>query len=209
MTSRGVYIAFEGGEGSGKSTQASLLARQLDAAVTREPGGTALGQRLRALLLDSEGLALGARAEALMMAADRAQHIDEVVRPTLEAGRHVVSDRTFYSSLAYQGAGRGLGIDQVADLNRWATNGCVPDLVVLLTVASTTAAGRLGRSLDRIEQAGERFHRVVNETFAELAAADPERWIVIDASGSIDEVAESVHQLVGEAMDTLTLGALR
>ncbi len=191
-----LYIVFEGGEGSGKSTQARILAERLDAVLTREPGGTPLGARLRALLLHTkeadEGVSIGARAEALMMAADRAQHIDDVVRPALAAGRHVVSDRSAYSSMAYQGGGRQLGIDAIGRLSDWAIDGQWPDVVVVLDVDSDTAGQRLDRSLDRIEQAGDEFHKRVAGAFTEMAAADPERWLVVDGHGSIDEVAEAV-----------------
>lgn len=182
------YIAFEGGEASGKTTQGRLLAERLGAVLTREPGGTPLGARLRELLLNTEDVALGARAEALMMAADRAQHLDEVVRPALDSGRHVVSDRSLYSSMAYQGAGRQLGVQAIAELNDWAVDQRRPDVVVLLTVPDTVAAGRLDRSLDRIESAGAEFHQRVAEAFVEMAAAEPDRWLVIDGTGSVDEV---------------------
>lgn len=191
-----MYIAFEGGEGSGKSTQARLLGDRLDALVTREPGGTALGARLRELLLDSYDLNIGSRAEALMMAADRAQHIDEVIRPALAAGRHVVSDRTVFSSMAYQGGGRELGIEAIGAVNDWAIDTQWPDVVVLLRADPDQVKERLNRSLDRIEQAGDRFHQLVLDAFDKMAAADPERWVVIDADGTIDEVAELVWQAV-------------
>ncbi len=182
------YIAFEGGEGSGKTTQARLLAARLGAVLTREPGGTPLGGRLRELLLNTEDVALGARAEALMMAADRAQHLEEIVLPALASGQHVVSDRSLYSSMAYQGAGRQLGIDAIASLNDWAIDQRRPDVVVLLTVPTDVSGERLDRSLDRIELAGADFHRRVGDAFVEMAAAEPQRWLVIDGTGSIDEV---------------------
>ncbi len=182
------YIAFEGGEGSGKTTQTRLLAARLGAVLTREPGGTPLGGRLRELLLNTEDVALGARAEALMMAADRAQHLEEIVLPALASGQHVVSDRSLYSSMAYQGAGRQLGIDAIASLNDWAIDQRRPDVVVLLTVPTDVSGERLDRSLDRIELAGADFHRRVGDAFVEMAAAEPQRWLVIDGTGSIDEV---------------------
>ncbi len=182
------YIAFEGGEGSGKTTQARLLSERLGALLTREPGGTALGGRLRELLLNTDDVALGSRAEALMMAADRAQHLEEVVLPTLAAGRHVVSDRSLYSSMAYQGAGRQLGIEAIATLNDWAIDGRRPDVVVLLTVPGTVSAQRLDRSLDRIESAGEAFHTRVADAFVEMAEGEPDRWMVVDGTGTVDEV---------------------
>lgn len=189
-----VYIAFEGGEGSGKSTQASLLAERLDAVLTREPGGTGLGSRLRELLLNTTDVPIGARSEALMMAADRAQHLDQVVLPALASGRHVVSDRSAFSSMAYQGGGRELGVDRIQQLNDFAIDGRWPDVVVLLTVPADAARSRLDRDLDRIEQAGEGFHQRVVDAFTEMAAADPDRWVIVNGEGSIDEVAERVWQ---------------
>lgn len=191
-----VYIAFEGGEGSGKSTQASVLAERLGAVLTREPGGTGLGARLRELLLNTTDVGIGPRSEALMMAADRAQHLDEVVVPALAAGRHVVSDRTAYSSMAYQGGGRKLGIDTIHRLNDFAVDGRWPDIVVLLTVPADAARSRLDRDLDRIEQAGDGFHQRVLDAFTAMAAADPERWLIVDGHGSIHEVADRVWQAV-------------
>ncbi len=190
------YIAFEGGEGSGKSTQAAVLAERLDALLTREPGGTGLGTRLRELLLNTTDVAIGARSEALLMAADRAQHVDEIVVPTLAAGRHVVSDRSAYSSMAYQGGGRKLGIDTIQRLSEFAIGGRWPDIVVLLTVPADAARSRLDRDLDRIEQAGDGFHQRVVDAFAEMAAADPQRWLVVDGRGSVEEVADRVWAAV-------------
>ena len=191
-----LYIAFEGGEGSGKSTQASLLAERLDAVLTREPGGTELGARLRELLLNTANVSIGARSEALMMAADRAQHLDEVVVPALTAGRHVVSDRTAYSSMAYQGGGRKLGIATIQRLNDFAVDGRWPDIVVLLTVPAADARARLDRDLDRIEQAGDGFHQRVVDAFADMATADPGRWVVVDGQGTVEAVAEQVWAAV-------------
>lgn len=195
------FIAFEGGEGCGKTTQAARLAGVLGAVLTREPGGTPLGERLRALLLAPETGDVEPRAEALLMAADRAQHVATVVRPALAAGRHVVTDRFAGSSLAYQGYGRGLPLDEVAQLSRWATDGIWPDLVVFLDVAADVAASRLGEDLDRFEQAGGGFHYRVSQGFRELAAGEPERWVVIDGSGSVDEVADAVRIAVAERLD--------
>ena len=182
------YIAFEGGEGSGKTTQARLLAERLGAVLTREPGGTALGGRLRELLLNTDDVALGSRAEALMMAADRAQHLEEIVLPTLAGGRHVVSDRSLYSSMAYQGAGRELGVEAIATLNDWAVDERRPDVVILLAVPGTVSAQRLDRSLDRIESAGDEFHQRVAKAFIDMAEAERQRWLVVDGTGPVDEV---------------------
>ena len=184
------YIAFEGGEGSGKSTQAALLAKRLDAVLTREPGGTDLGKRLRELLLDADTIGLSPRAEALMMAADRAQHLDEVVVPSLVAGHHVVSDRSAYSSMAYQGGGRELGLETIRVLNELAVGGRWPDLVVMLRVDREVASGRLDRALDRFEREDEAFHHRVATAFDQMAADDPDRWLVVDGQGTVAEVAD-------------------
>ncbi len=201
-----LYIAFEGGEGSGKSTQARLLAKRLferdgeTPVVTHEPGATALGQQLRQLLLGVDQAPLGPRAETLMMAADRAQHMVEVVRPALDGGRHVISDRTAYSSLAYQGGGRGLGVDQVRMVNDWALDGLWPDVVLLLDCAPADVAGRLDRALDRLEAEATASHDRTRATFLSLAESESERWVVVDASASIDEVAEIVWSAVEERL---------
>ncbi|MEY2405412.1 MAG: dTMP kinase [Acidimicrobiaceae bacterium] len=185
------FVAFEGGEGTGKSTQARLLAERLDAVLTHEPGATTIGMELRRLALGGQAGELDPRAEALVMAADRAQHVAEVIAPALAAGRHVVTDRYYYSSLAYQGYGRGLPLDGVRALSVFA-GAPEADVVVLLTVPPAVRATRLGGDLDRIESAGDAFHSRVEEGFLALAAADPARWVVIDASGSVDEVADAV-----------------
>ncbi len=186
------YIAFEGGEGSGKSTQAAVVADRLDAVLTREPGGTPLGAELRRLLLGSGDYSVSPRAEALMMAADRSQHLQEVILPALAKGRHVVSDRSVYSSLAYQGGGRELGIDNVRAVNEWAVYGRWPDLVVYLRVDREVAAGRLNRKLDRIEQEDEWFHKRVGDAFDALAAEEPNRWLVVDGMQPVDIVTAEV-----------------
>ncbi|MBT5904901.1 MAG: dTMP kinase, partial [Acidimicrobiaceae bacterium] len=161
----GRFIAVEGADGTGKSTQARLLAERLGALFTREPGGTPLGEQIRDLVLDPAGEAPVDRAEALLMAAARAQHVDLVVAPALAAGRDVVSDRYVASSIAYQGHGRGLGAGPVAEVNQFATGGLTPDLVVLIEMAAPVAGRRLGDDregeLDRIEQAGDDLQGVV------------------------------------------------
>jgi dTMP kinase len=180
---------FEGGEGSGKSTQAALLAARLGATLTREPGGTEWGRRVRALVLDTDvGIPLDPRAEALLMAADRAQHVAEVIRPALERGLDVVSDRFTGSTLAYQGFARGLPVPELARLSAWATGGLEPDLVLLLDVPAELAATRRKAAADRMEAAGDDFHRRVADGYRALAAADPGRWRVVDGSGSVAEV---------------------
>jgi len=203
-TGRGRFIAFEGGEGCGKSTQARRLADHLSALLTREPGGTPVGSDLRAILLSPATLGLAARCEALLMAADRAQHVHEVVGPALAAGRHVVTDRFAGSSIAYQGYGRGLDPDEVLRLSRWACDGIWPDLVVLLDLAPEIAAARVGPSPDRFEDEGVAFHARVAEGFRAQASSEPERWVVVDASGTVAEVADAVRTVVAER---LQLGA--
>ena len=196
-----VYIAFEGAEGCGKSTQARRLAEALDAVLTRETGGTRIGQRLRAILHDTGVTDLNDHAETLIVAADRAQHLAEVVRPALEAGRHVVSDRSVYSALAYQGYGRGLPVDEVRSINEWAVGHTWPDLVLLLTVPDEVTARRMSkRELDRFEQAGDGFHGRVQNGFAEMAAADPDRWVIVDASHRTDDVSETIRSAVRDRL---------
>lgn len=194
MTGR--WIAFEGGEGCGKSTQARLLAAKLDAVLTREPGGTIVGERIRAVLLDPSVIGLDERAEALLMAADRAQHVAERVRPAIDEGRTIVSDRSAYSSLAYQGHGRALGIAAIRSLCSWATGGLWPDLAILLEVPATTTATRMLTPPDRMEAAGSAFHARVAEGFRALVSEEPERWVVVDGTGSIREVSERVDAAV-------------
>lgn len=188
-------IALEGGEACGKSTQAALLASRLGALLTREPGGTAVGERVRAVLLDPSVAALDARAEALLMAAARAQHVSEVVVPALKAGRDVVTDRFSHSSLAYQGYGRGLPLDEVRRLSDWATGGLWPDVVVLLDLPAEEAEARRGRP-DRFEAESREFHRRVEAGFRQLAASEPDRWRIVDASGTVEEVAARVWDAV-------------
>lgn len=193
---RGRLIALEGGEGSGKSTQAALLAEAIDAVLTREPGGTEVGDRIRAILLDGDPSTICAESELLLVAAARAEHVHEVVLPALTAGRDVVTDRFSASSLAYQGYGRGLDLDVVASASAIATAGLSPDLNVLLEVPGELARARLSRALDRIELAGEHFHDRVLEGFRAIAAADPEHWAVVDGSGRPEEVAALVLDAV-------------
>lgn len=198
-----MLIAFEGGEATGKSTQARLLVERLGdgAVLTREPGATRVGAAIRTLLLDADPgpAGLDPRAEALLMAADRAQHAAEVIRPALAAGRLVVTDRYVGSSLAYQGYGRGLDVADVAAVSAFATAGLRADVVVLLTVPAPVRSTRLaerGSAADRLERESAGFHERVEQGFAALAAADPGRWVVVDGGGSVDAVADRVWAAV-------------
>ena len=195
------YIAFEGAEACGKSTHAARLAEHLGAVITRETGGTAIGRRLREILHDTSVTDLDDHAETLIVAADRAQHLAEVVRPALAAGRHVVSDRSVYSTLAYQGYGRGLPLDQVRMINEWAIGETWPDLVILLTVPTEVTARRMAkRDRDRFELAGDDFHGRVDRGFATMAADDPEHWVVIDASRTPAEVTAAIDAAVRDRL---------
>lgn len=195
----GRLISFEGGEGCGKSTQAALLAGRIQAVSSREPGGTAVGERVRELLLDAAVVGLDPRAEALLMAAARAQHVAEVVRPALDAGRDVVTDRFSHSSLAYQGYGRGLDLEEVRALSDWATGGLWPDVVILLHLPPGTALA-VPSPLDRFEAEAAAFHKRVAAGFCEMAAADPLTWLVVDAAGTVEEVAARVWAAVEPAL---------
>ena len=193
----GRFIVLEGGEGVGKSTQAAALARHLGAVLTREPGGTAVGEALRSLLLGSSGPAPVARAETLLMLAARAQHVAEVIEPALACGQDVVCDRYSGSTLAYQGYGRGLDLRQLRQLDRWASGGRGPDLVILLDLPVELARRRReGTTPDRIEGEGDEFLARVQAGFRALAAASPERWKVVDASGGVAEVEAAVRAAV-------------
>jgi len=203
--SRGRLIAFEGIDGCGKSTQARVLASRLGALLTFEPGATPLGNQLRGLLLDAGLPPLTDRAEALLMAADRAQHVAEVVVPALDGGNWVVTDRFSGSTLAYQGYGRGLDLGELARLVDWATAGLHPDLTVLIEVPTDMAGTRLpGGRHDRFEALGADFHQRVADGFHRLAADDPESWTVVDGTGSVDDVSESVWSVVRERLGVPT-----
>jgi dTMP kinase len=196
MVARGRFIVLEGGEGCGKSTQAELLAAHLGAELTREPGGTEIGERIRNLLLDRELEPLDARAELMLMLAARAQHVSERIRPWLEAGRDVVCDRFAGSTLAYQGFGRGLPLAAVAAANDLGCAGLAPDLVVLLDLPAELGAARRVEPDDRFEKEDRAFFDRVAKGFRELARDDPDHWVVIDAAGPVDEVAGRVQAAV-------------
>jgi dTMP kinase len=208
VSGRGRLIALEGVDGCGKSTQAVLLAGALDALSTAEPGATQLGATLRTLLLDPGLPPVSERAEALLMAADRAQHVAEVVRPALEEGRWVVTERFSGSTLAYQGYGRGLDLAELRRLVLWAAAGITPDLTVLLDLPSDAARRRLdlGRA-DRLERLPAAFHERVHAGYRALADAEPESWVVIDATGDVDAVARQVLAVVSERLGPLPSAA--
>ncbi|MCW2678747.1 MAG: dTMP kinase [Frankiales bacterium] len=203
----GTFVALEGGEGAGKSTQLRLLeqwltARGHDVVVTREPGATATGKRIRALLLDPATGSLAPRAEAMLYAADRAQHVAEVVRPALDRGAVVLTDRYVDSSLAYQGAGRELAVDEVKRLSQWATDDLRPDLVVLLDVDPVVGLQRAGDAPDRIEAESLDFHRRVRDGFLHLAEDDPERYVVVAADQAREQVFAQVRARLEEFLPT-------
>lgn len=194
---RGRLVALEGIDGCGKSTQARLLTDRLDAVATFEPGATPLGAALRTLLLDPAGDPVAARAEALLMAADRAQHVADVIEPALDAGRWVVTDRFSASTLAYQGYGRGLDLMELESLVGWATGGLRPDLTVLFDLPVEVAAARRTGGHDRMEAEGLAFQQRVADGFLVMAAARRDPWLVVDATGTMDEVAATVWDAVG------------
>jgi len=194
-----VFIAFEGGDGAGKTTQIELLRGRLtqggyDVVVTREPGGTALGASIREVLLHGDHVA--PRAEALLFAADRAHHVATVVRPALARGAVVLQDRYLDSSIAYQGAGRQLDPADIKRLSLWATEGLLPDLTVLLDVTPEVGRDRRGEVHDRLESEQDDFHARVREHYLQLAAADPGRYLVVDASLPPEEIAQIVAERV-------------
>ena len=194
------FVVLEGGDATGKSTQIQHLATRLrdvghDVVETFEPGATRLGARLRTLLLDEDG-PIDPIAEALLMAADRAEHVAEVVRPALQRGSWVLSDRFVPSSLAYQGVGRGLGVGEVGQLNELATAGLEPDLVVVLDLAPEVARARLGLSRDRMEGENDAFALAVHEAYRDLARS--RGWSIVDASPDVDAVATAIWAVVEE-----------
>lgn len=203
----GLFITFEGGDGVGKTTQAALLEEWLADAGrtvvrTREPGGTEVGVLIRDIVLHHRG-EVAARAEALLYAADRAHHVETLVRPALMRGEVVIQDRYLDSSVAYQGAGRVLGRDEVRDLSLWATEGLLPDVTVLLDLDPAAARARLDaddKPFDRLESEKEHFHARVREEFLALAAAEPARFLVLDASLPADELAAAVRQRVAAVL---------
>ena len=192
----GRLIAFEGADASGKSTQARRLGERLGVTVTFQHGATDVGGAIRSIVLDPTNHSLDDRAEALLIIADKAQHVAEIVGPALAAGATIISDRFTASTLAYQGYGRGLDLDVLRATMAFATHGIEPDLTVLLDVDLDVARARLGDQMDRIEGAGAAFHQRVRNGYLELAADDPDRWLVIDAGGPVDQVAARIDTAV-------------
>ena len=197
---RGRLVAVEGVDGSGKSTQARRLAQSLGAEFTFQFGATGAGKVVREVLLDPSNDSLDDRTEALLIIADKAQHVAEIVGPALESGRDVVTDRFTASTLAYQGYGRGLDLDELRAMMRFATGGLEPDLHVLLEVPAEVAARRLGLSLDRFEGEGREFLDRVQAGYRAMAEADPGRWAVVDGDGSVDDVAARTLAAVREGL---------
>ena len=197
----GTFIAFEGGDGAGKSTQVRRLATALEEAgrtvvLTRQPGGTALGATLRDLVLHGEEMS--PRAEALLFAADKAQHVQEVILPSLAEGSVVITDRYVDSSIAYQGAGRDLGADEVARLQDWAVGGLAPHLTVVVDIDPGEGRRRRGSEHDRMESEAEAFHTAVREHFLAMAQAAPERYLVVDGTDAPEQIARLVWRRVLE-----------
>ena len=199
---KGIFIAFEGGEGSGKSTQTLLLKKYLinigeEVLVTREPGGTVLGKQLRKILLDPKTGEISPRAEALLYAADRANHVHTIIQPALERGEIVITDRYLDSSIAYQGAGRVLQPNEVARISRWATESLTPNLTIIMDLPAEIGLSRL-ESIDRLEQEPLAFHERVRREFLNLANLDPERYFVVNASQDVDVIAAQIEERVAQ-----------
>jgi dTMP kinase len=194
---RGRLIVLEGIDGCGKTTQAAHLAESLGAILTREPGATALGVELRSILLDSTREPLSLRAEALLMAADRAEHVEQILRPSLASGEWVVCDRFNASTLAYQGFGRQLNLTQLLLLVDFATAGVEPDLQILLDLPVELARERMrSASLDRLEHLGDEFFNRVRHGYLSLAASDPDHWMVVDATEEVSDMARLIYEAV-------------
>jgi dTMP kinase len=196
----GVFISFEGGEGSGKSTQTQLLKTFLEGKgekvlLSREPGGTPLGKKLRDILLDNQTGNISPRSEALMYAADRAHHVYSLIRPALAAGEIVITDRYLDSSVAYQGAGRILQPSEVARISRWATENLAPNLTIVMDIPAEIGLARL-QSLDRLEAEPLAFHERIRQEFLNIASSDPERYFVVDATQDKEVIHEQIIERV-------------
>ena len=200
-----MFISIDGGDGTGKSTQAELLVgwlreRGLVVAACRDPGSTPLGEAIRAVLLDRHDLNIHLRSEMLLYMAARTQLVEEVVRPALAAGKTVLSDRFLLANVVYQGYGGGLDVPTLWEVGRVATGGLMPDLTIVLDVPPDAAAARIDRPLDRMEQQGTAFHARVRKGFLAEAARDPDRIVVIDASGSIETIQAEIRKYVSERL---------
>ncbi len=201
-TAPGLFVCLEGGDGAGKSTQVRLLRAALEqrgceVLVTRQPGGTPLGAEIRQLVLHGDHVS--ARAEALLFAADKAHHVDQLIRPALAAGTVVITDRYVDSAITYQGAGRELGREEVTALQHWAVGGLLPDLTIILDVSPDLGRTRRGAVHDRLESEADDFHDAVRRGYLELAAHDPDRYLVVDGSLPVDEI----HRHVLVAVDAV------
>ena len=200
MTPRGMFVVFEGGEGAGKSTQVLRLSKRLrdegrDVVVTREPGGVPSAEAIRSLVLDPDHRDMDARAEALLFAAARAEHVAQLIRPALDRGAIVLCDRFVDSSIAYQGVARRLGVERIAAINDWATQGLKPDLTVVLDIDPSVGlqrAGRVNAAPDRMESQSASFHQQVRQAFLARATAEPGAYLVLDATGEPDAIASAI-----------------
>ncbi len=200
----GVFIVFEGGEGAGKSTQEALLAQWLSdqgrsVVRTREPGGTPAGEAIRAIVLGNEYAGLSDQAEALLFAAARGEHVARVIRPALESGSVVVCDRYLDSSVAYQGYGRNLNAERIRELSMWATHSLLPDLTIVLDIDPKVGLSRV-QSPDRMESEPEEYHQCVRQAFLDIAATNPQRYLVIDAMQDKDSIAQRIRAQVSELL---------
>lgn len=195
MTAQGLFIAFEGGDGAGKSTQVRLLSAALESlgcevVVTRQPGGTPLGAQIRDLVLHGDHVS--PRAEALLFAADKAHHVDQLIRPSMDRGAVVITDRYTDSSVAYQGAGRDLGAAEVHDLQMWAVDSLVPDLTVIVDVTAEEGRRRRGEVHDRLESEADSFHDAIRHHFLAMAQGAPERYLVVDGTAAPDDIHAAI-----------------
>lgn len=196
----GLFIAVEGGDGAGKSTQVKLLAERLqtlghEVVITREPGGSPIAEKIRHVVLDVANLGLNERAEALLFAASRAEHVASTIQPALDEGKTVITDRYMDSSIAYQGIARGLGLEHIRNLNLWATNSLVPDLTIILDVDTEHGLNRVADP-NRLEEESTEFHAVVRDAFLQLATLSPERYLVVSANKPADEIADVIFERV-------------
>lgn len=205
---KGIFISMEGPDGSGKSTQIKFLCEYLkelghDTVLTREPGGTFVGEKIRTIILDKEHHEMGDRAESLLFAAARAQHVDQVIKPAIKAGQSVVCDRFIDSSIAYQGFARGLG-DSVRLINEYAVDGCFPDKTLLLLLDPKTGKDRIAeKDQDRLELMDMSFHEKVYQGYLELMELYPDRIVAVDGKGTVDEIAKEIRKQVDKLLSEL------